>query len=1201
MKKNNFYTILSFRNNSFLKQFFVLTLLFLFSQLFTAQVTGDFKSNGGGNWSDYTKWQVYDGTTWNAATVGQIPSSSTNVWLVTGVFKTLTADAECNDIHIGASYGAYDAGSNATARIILGTYTLRVSGKMRCFYGSIPGTAIGSYKLWTFPFVSTTGGKVSVVGNSRTLINASEWNANINNASSGTFRLDIDLNAGQTATIGAYIRLSHINVHSGTLNYNGALVAFDTGTAGQGDLTIDNGATLNASTSQYIMLKTSSSLAGTFTNNGTLIVGYATPLILATTITNNGTVEYNKAGIQTLIAAGAVSGAATFDTYNNLKLSGTSAKTLSTATTINGTLTLAGGILNASAKTLTFQNADIPISITSGTITTDASTNLNFGSAGNTGGAVFTIPNGTFTAAPSIASFTVNRDNALTFNNQALTVSGATTITKGTLAMATTLTTNGGATVNGTFQLNAGGWATGGTWTYGAAGTLVFNNTSSYGVSNGDVFWPTTNGPVNVSVLQGGLTLNSGANRTVSGLFQTAAGVTLSSSTLTLNGTAQLNSGGFFNNAPTLGSSSTLKYNTTGTYGRGIEWNNPANVQISNNTTLNYPNGSTDARSITGNLTIDAGSSFYMDYGSPGLNNRLTVAGNAVINGNLSLGDAVGGDLYVGGNWTHTTGTFAPNGRDVRFNGTVDQSITNTGGETFAYLTIANTTGKVVSLNNNVTVTNNMVINAASAVTNTSVKTLAVSGNLTINSSASGTGTFVNSGTLTVSTTTANQDLAKSRNWYMSSPVSGANALPTVSSGTRIFYSYPENHANQLISGTNPFVWSSGNYWITPIETSFTDAKGYIVRPSEASTLSFSGTSFNSGEKTIELSYSNNNPKKGFNLVGNPYPAYLNILKAFDTDNDGDIDLNDVDNNIMPTYWVRTQEPDFDYTWDTYNLPSEIVANGSTLPLTKFISPMQAFWMRAKSNSATMLTLNSSMCTHQDVSDNKFRVRSSSNLNSHIVRLRVSNDVNFDEAVLYVNQNASNVFDNYDSPKMLNGNASIPEIYTTIGSEKLVINGMKTLPLNQEIALGFIPGSTSSFSIKANEISNLPSDVKVILKDNANMVETDLTDGATAYTFSPATTSGDRFSVIFRTTGAVTSVENPQDNSILVYNNAPQQLTVICNDLINLGSMVSVYNALGQKLISQKQTSTSMQIAGKFIPGVYVVKVNNTTKKVTIN
>ncbi|MFZ4456870.1 MAG: beta strand repeat-containing protein [Bacteroidales bacterium] len=405
--------------------------------------------------------------------------------------------------------------------------------------------------------------------------------------------------------------------------------------------------------------------------------------------------------------------------------------------TINGTLTISkaqAGIINASGSNITFQNADVPILLSAaGTITTDASTVLNFGSAGNTGGAAFTVPNNLFATAPSITSFTVNRDNTLTFNNQALTVSGATTITKGTLAMATTLTANGAVTVNGTFQLNSGGWATGsGAWTYGGSGILAFNAT--YGVDNTHVYWPTTNGPANVSVLAGILTLNSGANRTVSGLFQTSGGVAFPSASLTLNGTAQINAGGYFSNAPTYGASSTLKYNNGAVYGRATEWNStsPASVQISNNSTLNYPSGSiVAAKTLTGNLTVDAGSAFYMDYGSVGQSNPLSIGGNVILNGNLGLGGAIGGDLNVGGNWTRgSASNLYANTRAVAFNGSAAQTITSavSGGESFDYLTIYNTSGDV-TVNTPMTVNNSLSFSSG--------KLILGANDLTIGSSAS--------------------------------------------------------------------------------------------------------------------------------------------------------------------------------------------------------------------------------------------------------------------------------------------------------------------------------------------------------------------------------------------------------------------------------------------------------------------------------
>jgi len=281
-------------------------------------------------------------------------------------------------------------------------------------------------------------------------------------------------------------------------------------------------------------------------------------------------------------------------------------------------------------------------------------------------------------------------DNALILNGHVVVMDSGTYATRnagttttvdagGTLATSQTYVNNGTTTINGSFRLDNGGWVSdaGGTnaLVYGTNGTLIFNTSGSYGVNNGN-YWPSTSGPVNVTINSGGI--NLGFSRTVTGTFQTAAGVTLSSSTLTLNGICQLNSGGFFNNSPTYGAASTLVYNTS--YGVFNEWTGngaagvgiPANVRVQSGTlTLTTSN-----RGIPGNMTIDSTCSL-------------------VLNG-------ASGDLYIGGNWNNS-GTFTPSGRAVFFNGAANQTITNASGETFNYLINNKSAGNLI-LANNVTV-----------------------------------------------------------------------------------------------------------------------------------------------------------------------------------------------------------------------------------------------------------------------------------------------------------------------------------------------------------------------------------------------------------------------------------------------------------------------------------------------------------------
>ena len=273
--------------------------------------------------------------------------------------------------------------------------------------------------------------------------------------------------------------------------------------------------------------------------------------------------------------------------------------------------------------------------------------------------------------------FTVTNTTSITRNSGTTTTIdiGGTLATSNVYDSSTTATAAVTA-VNGTFQIDTGGSVTGNNFVYGAASTLALNTTVT--VVNTDPYWPSSNSPNNVNVLSGGLTIN--AARTVAGVFQTAAGVTLNT-ILTLNGTCQINSGGYFDNgSPTYGSSSLLQYNSTGIYNRSLEWTSdiatigttpgyPNNVQISNSTTLNYYRASnTGPKGMNGNLFIDAGSS--LSYGAITTGGALSVKGNVTNAGNISLcsSGTLGDDLKVGGNYTNTgAGTFTGNNRAIWF------------------------------------------------------------------------------------------------------------------------------------------------------------------------------------------------------------------------------------------------------------------------------------------------------------------------------------------------------------------------------------------------------------------------------------------------------------------------------------------------------------------------------------------------------
>ncbi|NDP20180.1 MAG: hypothetical protein GZ091_03745, partial [Paludibacter sp.] len=351
----------------------------------------------------------------------------------------------------------------------------------------------------------------------------------------------------------------------------------------------------------------------------------------------------------------------------------------------------------------------------------------------------------------------------------------------------------------------------------------------------------------------------------------------------------------------------------------------------------------------------------------------------------------------------------------------------------------------------------NLTVNAGKQLTIASGN-MAVGENFVLRSDATnGTATLIDNGNLTVGgTSSVEQYLTVARQWwYLSSPLSAAKTT-TFTDATR----------------TNKI----GNYdeistsYSAPLATNvpLTAGKGYVVKLSDATDgiYTFTGGSLITGDVTLAPTRTGTTAgKRGFNLVGNPYPSYLDWNAAYTAI------VNPI-SNLRNAIWYRT----FDGAAMTFYTYSD--GEGVPATVTKMIPPMQAFWIKVNQdgtpNSTGSITFKNAYRAHATSTANPLKVKAVSDRQK--LRLVVANGTNTDETLIVGKSYASDNYDSYDIEKMSNDNPAIPEIFSMVDNQELVINSVNQLSVDKVINLGFRPGQTGDFTIRATEIQQFRKD-----------------------------------------------------------------------------------------------------------------------------
>lgn len=464
-------------------------------------------------------------------------------------------------------------------------------------------------------------------------------------------------------------------------------------------------------------------------------------------------------------------------------------------------------------------------------------------------------------------------------------------------------------------------------------------------------------------------------------------------------------------------------------------------------------------------------------------------------------------------------------------------------------------------------------------------------------------GTLTNNGMLTLKTgatvltssvggsgtTYVEQTLPSGRQWwYLASPLSGATSNVI----------RPDGSAN-LMTHYDEATFNYSTAYAANSATPLVAGRGYVVKFSDANerTVVFTGGSLNNGEVALTPTRTGTTAgKRGFNLIGNPYPSYLNWDAVY-------TDATNPALNMRNAIWFRTMDGvmKFHTYSDGEGVPS-LDANDNPLTITGQIAPMQAFWVKVQADplapetvSNGSLTFKNTHRSHQAATGYNPLKAKAAELRPR-VRLVISNGVADDEMLVVGKSYAANGLDSYDIEKLSNDNAAIPELFSLVENQELVINSMQELKAGKWVMLGMRPGVAGNFGIKVSQLENI--DAQVMLIDRLLNTEQELTLGETYSFTSDGTATNDRFSLEFRAPGTITSVDELATEAH-VFVNENRQLIVQAPG-ITRNDRISVYTLAGQQLQLQQADGAVTVLSRPLTTGVYIVKVNQLVEKVIV-
>jgi hypothetical protein len=426
------------------------------------------------------------------------------------------------------------------------------------------------------------------------------------------------------------------------------------------------------------------------------------------------------------------------------------------------------------------------------------------------------------------------------------------------------------------------------------------------------------------------------------------------------------------------------------------------------------------------------------------------------------------------------------------------------------------------------------------------------------------------------------------------SGTTGSNDLVSAPLTGQAFNVFAGNNPNIFNNGTlflyGPFDKTTGQFVTWAGTDTFTlDAGiGYRAATSNNSFVTFQGNAEN-GVVTNDII--NGGPiRQEWNLVGNPYPSYLNVQDFLSHDVGGVTNIQLFD---APTAAIYGYDGEAINGWTVYNL-------ATTTPST-LIAPGQGFFVSADVTNSGPYDLEFTPAMRSTGSTDDFIPGRNAEL--VYVKLKASTANNEFGTDIYFNSNASLGFDlGYDAA-LWGDTAPDFALYSHLvednTGEAIALQAVSSTNLSDVvIPLGVNANQGEQLTFSITDMT-LPASVNVYLEDVVANTVTLLNNSD--YIMTPITALSGTGRFFLRTSeDALSTIDNSLDALNIFALHSSKELVV--SGQLQENTVLNLYDIQGRKVLTTKLDSVLLQNridVSSINTGVYIVTVQNNSQELT--